>query len=188
MAIKWADQVPSGHGYKGVRVYSIPSGAKWWVVLLDQVLGVWTHYVKDGERGRTRPCRDDCPYCPARPRYKAYAPALIRQRNLKSGEWHWVQGVIELTEGPADVIVNRKCRGLVVELSRSGQNARGALQLVVCPKQQLPPELNPLAEAFDVRPILYKMWGLDDEQQKELKPQTTRPTIHIEEHRRRERA
>jgi hypothetical protein len=123
---------------------------------------VFVHWLR--EERRSRPCLGPrCPHCAGQlpRRWKGYAPAFIERKDPATGKKKRVPVVLELTETAAWDLKNldgwKTVRGLAIKVSRKGKHSNAPLRLEGA-DQQLP-EAN-LPPAFDVRPVLERLWSL----------------------------
>jgi len=126
-----------------------------------------THFAEtvDGEGnrvGRTYPCLgEECQLCPDQKgrRWKGYAPCQLEAYDAQTGKRVLAERVLELTEASLDRLEGEEqCRGLVLEVSRRGPRSNGPLVLRVLERQG---DLAGLPPAFDVKPSLYHLWGME---------------------------
>lgn len=154
-SIFWADCPQSAGPRLGIQVHSVPPGGHSFVRFLDQPVGVWLHWLDT----LSRPCLGhECPHC-ARglaQRWKGYAAALLWARDSGTGKGVWRSVVCEITEAANAFLAARDLRGLIVEFRRPGRRRNGLLEVTVLEK----PCTDPLPEAFDVRPILERLWDM----------------------------
>lgn len=163
------------------QVFWVRSGGREFVRLLDRPVGVVLHWISTPHlkpKGRSMPCTGKlCRYCHdgSRREVKAYGPALHWKRDLMAHETKggkggtWDRCVVEIPGEPwedlqAQVLAvtphgtDPQWRGAVLEMSRPG-GAGNSRVFVTLLERQL---TDPLPEAFDVRPILMRVWGLRD--------------------------
>lgn len=140
-----------------IPILRVAPGAKEIVVLLDEPYCVPTHWVR--EVG-TLPCQGDgCPHCPDVERKRWYGPALrLGPPDLtgKTAVRLWCKCIVELTSENLARIDRLPARGLRIELSRRPQKKSHTLLDIPAsqPTEEVPP-------AFDVQPILRRLWGLE---------------------------
>lgn len=152
----WDDQGPSSLPRVPIQVFRVPPTGKAFIRFLGNVVGVWTHWLE----GRSTPCMGkECRHCHdgAPQRWKSYAPALwwrttLDQRTGKRAS-QWIS-VVEITEGLGE-LVGRPLRGQVIELRRPGKRRNSPLEFSTLEEKVK----GDLPDAFDVRPILEKLWG-----------------------------
>src|SRR5262245_2131998 len=170
-------------------VMRVKSGQRFRAVLLGDLVGKNCHYVE----GRTKPCAGHgCTCCLTQTkRWYGWAPALIavaiRKGRDSSGQSEWaypsaVEAVLELTENAYATISGSEMRGLAIDLHRGGDSSRSALRVEFIPAHELKLRV-PLPDAFDVKPILCRLWGIPDA----FGPAPVKPGIagHVETERRR---
>jgi hypothetical protein len=165
--INWTTQAPAPIGR---RILILKPGEGASVVFLADHIGVNIHWIDN----RSRPCVDDCQHCKAQTprRWRAYLPALVR-RCVKMGvdadarqtpvfSARIEELVIELTESHADQIEG--LAGMAAELWKPRGNKLLPVRLIVDgpAKVELPP-------AFDVKPVLYRIWGIQQQERPALK-------------------
>lgn len=161
------------------RILSVAAGATEYVRLLAEPQRVRTHWISDPHlrpKGRTRPCTGrDCEHCEVGSvqELKAYAAALrwVRdplahlRKGGRGGTWDRVVAEFP-TEAwhqlAAEVLARvpeggePQWRGVVVELTRPGKKHNGRVRARIFEKQLT----DPVPEAFDVKPILLRVWSI----------------------------
>lgn len=155
MGVEFREEPPPADPAGSVRVWWCPRNQRHVLRLLDTPLWVRLHW----SEGRSRPCLGrDCPECRAsrRPVWKAYAPAQLYART-KAGGADWQTVILELTEQCADVVRGRDARDLLLRVSRGPAKRSPVEAEVYVPRG--PADLPP-AESFDVRPTLFRLWGV----------------------------
>ena len=153
----WDDAGPSSVPRIAIQVFRVPPTGKAFIRFLGNVVGVWTHWLE----GRSTPCLGkECRHCleGVPQRWKGYAPALwwkvwLDQKTGKQ-QGKWLAVVVEITEGLTE-LKGRPLRGQVIELRRPGKRRNGPLEFSALDK----PAAGDLPDAFDVRPILERLWG-----------------------------
>lgn len=156
--VNWDDRPPADET-DGIRVVSIKPNDKLKALLLDRVIGVWTHWIDGVPKGKSKPCLgDNCPYHQAPIRWRGFVAAAIGKRNLqKDGQVENENIVVELTEHAAKQLIDKTCRGLFVQFSR-GPSKFGRITCAIledCSSGNIP-------ETFDIKPVLYRVWGVRD--------------------------
>lgn len=147
--IFWDDRSPSDSGAARVPipVWNLAPNKKAFVRFLGPWRGVWLHWLD-----HSFPCcGGGCPFC-AEGRatfWMGYAPALL---------WDaaWKAIVCPVSESVADVLGDRQLAGLVVELHRRGRRPNSPWICAVIDR----PLKDVLPPAFDVEPILRRLWRL----------------------------
>lgn len=113
---------------------------------------------------RTIPCTGDgCELCIAgtTQRWVGYAPALLWQHCPdEPKKSHWKPIVCPITEGMTEVLTGKDLTGLVIEVERPGRRHNGPIQCKIVDRHIQ----DPLPTAFDVVPILLRMWGFNKPQ------------------------
>lgn len=165
MEIAWEDTPPP----KAVRrIIVVRPGNSIRALILGEPLGVWIHWV--GKRsqpcqgvGRCAKCREDNPRM-----WRAYLPAAYREfirrgsvGNDPIGEWSpkIIEGALELTEAHGEFISGGDLRGVVIECHKP-KGDRKSLRIIRAGFDENPPP------AFDVKPILFRLWGIGREDTK----------------------
>lgn len=163
MPVFWDDDTsPSNQPRFSIPVYNVPPRGAGFICFLGEPTCVWCHWVPAPE-SRVRPClKEECPHCPGLGlRREGFAPALLWQATSE-GKQAWRSVVCHLTEAALDQVVEQaagqQLRGRVFKLSRPGprRNSRVEVELYEKPIQGW----DVLPEAFDVRPLLLRLWGL----------------------------
>ena len=156
--IRWDDD-PSFQPTLSVQVHAPRSGCNSFLRLLGPHVGAFVHCVRDGRRKRPAAClKEHCPHCKKQePLWKAYIPAYLYCRNRNP---NWVPVVAELTESAfaelTKVLPPKEFRGKVIEVSRGQTNSKMHAKLTERPTA----DSGMLPDAFDVRIVLRRLWGL----------------------------
>ncbi len=164
--IAW-DDAPSFPNRLDVPVHAVKENSSSFIRLLGPPQGVWVHTIQVGRQKRPKPHQvKDCPHCSPKNQavWKPYAGSLLYLRHPKP-DWKYV--VLEMTAAAYEellaVIELSKWRGQVVEFSRGKTNSR--LRARWC--QEWTRDLGVIPPPFDVRPVLQRLWGID-----QVKPST----------------
>lgn len=155
MTDQWESRPTSGSDQQEatrVDVLRLKPGGKATAILLGDIFGRWLHW-DDG----SQPCSGQgCQRCAdGKRRYRRwYGPGLHRRTSSA-----WQKVVIELTDENEEELRGQDLVGLVIELSRA---ATPKSHLVVQLGRQEPmteaKREKALAMAFDVKPILERLW------------------------------
>jgi len=162
-------------------VLNLEPGEKYQARFLADWLALEVHW--DAMERRSYPCEGkDCRRCDLPKDWRAYAPALVAKwrRTGRSGSEELgqflspVEMVVELRAGPAASLDGRPLRGMLVELMKpaGAKNQPARVEIV---ETETAGELPP---AFDVRPVLCRLWRNPHAFDAEAKPQQ-RATIPI---------
>jgi hypothetical protein len=187
MPVSWNGLPPSTPRLQpDIPIFSVPAGGQAFLRCLADAQGVWVHWVEN----RSTPCLgDECCWCPSVPqRWKGYVPALLWRVTHDPQRGHvgrWTPVVLEITEGIADQL-GGNLRGKILDLSRPGQRRNSPLRVVFLEQTRSVNDDNTVARAtkvaalraaqaelppaFDVRPILERVWGLHRARQRVPEP------------------
>jgi hypothetical protein len=146
-------------------VWNIPKGVPKtrpaYVRLLGDYLKVWLHWTTQGKI-RSLPCHtENCPHCPDRSFLHGYAPALLWVEDRGNTQQGWVPIVCGLSCSLMDALEGIPAAGVLLAMWREGdsrKNWTGFEILETEVKDQPPP-------AFDVTPILKRVWGYQEKVQ-----------------------
>lgn len=168
--VKWIKEPPTPGDGTGRGTIWLADQRQTPIILLGNPVGIQLHWVGN----RTRPCSGQgCTYCdpmsgaePGRPHW--YAPGLVLTLVMRGADGKplaaprrdWVERTLSLPERAcslllANAVEGELCRGLRATLSRRGP---GRCPVVVEEITQV--EGHHLPQTFDVRPYLYRAWGL----------------------------
>lgn len=160
LPIEW-DDAPSFPNRLDVQVHAVKENSTSFIRLLGPHQGVWVHTIQVGRHKRPKPHHTkDCPHCSPKNEkvWKPYVASLLYNPKF-SGRWGYV--VLELTAAAFEdvtlVVQPEHWRGQVIEVSRGKTNAR--LRARWC--EDWTRDLGVLPPPFDVRPVLERLWGID---------------------------
>jgi len=151
--VSWESRPDSRDATTPFKLFRVPAKGIWtFYILSKEVIGVRVHFFK----GRTTPHGTPvCDACEAgiEARWRGYIAAANKH------DYH--RGMIELTAGPAQQLIERLdrqeiIRGLVIQLSRPGGRPNSRIQIDIRPADIDPSKLPP---AFDVQATLMKIWN-----------------------------
>jgi hypothetical protein len=148
----------------GRRLLVVKPGERFLLQLLGPVEGYDTHW--DTEHRATQPClgKDNCPLHHTPRHWRGYAPALAAKwftmatvGTEKKGNYRTAEEVVaEFTETTFPMVPAGDLRSLVIEVQRPEKRPHAPLEIKIIESRKL---MDPLPDAFDVRPTLCRVWG-----------------------------
>lgn len=163
-SIDW-DEDPSSVPRIPIPVLRVPTGKTVFVRLIGPGRGVWVHWIEpedERRKGRSKPhYRENCPHCPLQLFWWRYAPALLWKQTSEGNKW--VPIVCPLSDENVRRLkkyaAGKPAESFVLQLQHRKAKPSDRGEVVLTIVEERPND--PLPPAFDVTPILLRLWNIN---------------------------